>query len=267
MKKTEVMKTLKSLGSEQTAKTYARHGAQPPMFGVKYADLYKLQKQIKCDHALAMQLWETGNHDARTLATLIVDASQMKASDLDTWVKSATSQVTCFAVMTVAIKTPHAHGRAKKWMKSKNQWIAATGWEVIAGLAGLDDSLDDATFAAYIDEIKTKIHDAPNRVRHSMNQSLISIGCRNASLQKQAIAAAKVIGKVDVDHGDTSCKTPDAAAYIKKVVAHRSKKKTGTKKTTAKKVTKKTAKKKSTTKKKTATKKKSTKKKTAKASR
>ena len=33
------------------------------------------------------------------------------------------------------------------------------------------------------------------------------------------MAAAKRIGKIDVDHGATSCKTPDAIPYMKKVIA------------------------------------------------
>ena len=57
-----------------------------------------------------------------------------------------------------------------------------------------------------------------------MNNALINIGTRNASLRKKATAAAKRIGKVAVDHGETNCKTPDAAAYIKKVADHQRKK-------------------------------------------
>ena len=66
---------------------------------------------------------------------------------------------------------------------------------------------------------------AQNRVKDAMNMALISIGTRNPKLEKKALGAAKRIGKVEVDHGETSCKTPDAAAYIKKVLAQRRKKK------------------------------------------
>jgi len=44
--------------------------------------------------------------------------------------------------------------------------------------------------------------------------AVICIGCRSAGLRKAALATAKRIGKVEVDHGDTACKTPDAAQYI-----------------------------------------------------
>ena len=57
-----------------------------------------------------------------------------------------------------------------------------------------------------------------------MNGALIAIGIRNPVLQAKALAVAAQIGKVDVDHGQTSCKTPDAGAYILKTVQHREKK-------------------------------------------
>ena len=49
-----------------------------------------------------------------------------------------------------------------------------------------------------------------------MNSALIAIGIRNEDLERKAIEMAREIGKVQVDHGATSCKTPDAEPYIKK---------------------------------------------------
>ena len=48
-----------------------------------------------------------------------------------------------------------------------------------------------------------------------MNSALIAIGIRNEDLERKAIEIAREIGKVHVDHGATSCKTPDAESYIK----------------------------------------------------
>jgi 3-methyladenine DNA glycosylase AlkD len=50
------------------------------MFGVSYAALGKLKKQIKQEHALAEALWETGNHDARVLATMVADPRKADAA-------------------------------------------------------------------------------------------------------------------------------------------------------------------------------------------
>jgi hypothetical protein len=60
--------------------------------------------------------------------------------------------------------------------------------------------------------------------RHSMNQAVIAIGIYKPSLRDDAIATAERIGKVEVDHGETSCKTPDAVTYINKAAARESSK-------------------------------------------
>ena len=57
-----------------------------------------------------------------------------------------------------------------------------------------------------------------------MIMAVINIGLRSPLLEKTAVAAAKRIGPVEVDHGDTSCQTPDPIAYIAKTKAYRAKK-------------------------------------------
>lgn len=71
----------------------------------------------------------------------------------------------------------------------------------------------------YLETIERDIHQRANRVREAMNSALIAIGMRSPALEEQALAIAAAIGKVHVDHGDTGCKTPDAAAYIHKARA------------------------------------------------
>lgn len=61
--------------------------------------------------------------------------------------------------------------------------------------------------------------DRTRRKRHSINSQLISIGICNPRLEAKTLGTARRIGKVEVDHGETSCKTPDATAYIDKTVA------------------------------------------------
>jgi len=67
------------MGTAQNRKVYARHGVGEDMYGVSYSNLGKLRKSIKRHHALAEQLWATGNHDARVLATMIADPAEMKS--------------------------------------------------------------------------------------------------------------------------------------------------------------------------------------------
>jgi 3-methyladenine DNA glycosylase AlkD len=223
MKLKEVMAALAAAGSEQTRKTYARHGVTRQMYGVSCAALEKLRKSIKIDHELAQQLWKTGIHDAQVLATMIDDPSQTSAVSLTRWVGDADDPLLCAFVSKFASKTSSAAACFEEWSQSDNDWTSATGWTVLAELAGSDSELSDAFFQKQLKTIEQHIHTAKNRTRYAMNSALIGIGIRNPALQKQALAAAARIGKVEVDHGDTSCKTPDAIAYIKKAAARKKK--------------------------------------------
>ena len=86
---TELMNELESLGSEQTRKTFIRHGAKEPFFGVKIGDLKKFVKHVKKDQELALALYETGNHDAMYLAGLAVDPKKLSKEMLQKWVEDA----------------------------------------------------------------------------------------------------------------------------------------------------------------------------------
>ena len=89
----ETMSALEKAGSAQTRKTYARHGAVEPMFGVSFATLKTMLKRIGVDHELALALWDTGNFDARNLAVKIADPSRMSSSDLDRWASVPAARV------------------------------------------------------------------------------------------------------------------------------------------------------------------------------
>lgn len=214
----ETMQELESLGTEQNRKVYRRHGAGPNLYGVSWAHLGKLKKKLKINHPLAVELWDSGNYDARILATLIADPAQLTSTVLEEWVK----QIDCYTLASAFAKltaaSPLASAKASKWSKSKTEWTAASGWDT-AGALAVSKNGDDAEFVALLPIIEGSIHAAKNRVRHSMNSALIAIGSRNPKLRRAAIATAKRIGKVDVDHGETGCQTPDAVAYINKVAA------------------------------------------------
>jgi len=220
MTRTEVMKELEANGTAQNRKVYRRHGIQGDLFGVSYAALGKLKKRIKIDHPLAEQLWATGNHDARTLATMIGDPAQIRAATLSAWVKDLDNRGLAAALSNLAAAAPSAKGRMEKWTASKGEMTACTGWHVLASIARQDNGLPNAYFANYLKTIESEIHTSKNWAKHAMNNALINIGVRNPVLEKKAIAAAKRIGRIEIDHGETGCKTPDAAAYIKKTVAH-----------------------------------------------
>lgn len=215
----ETLRQLESLGTEQNRKVYRRHGVSANLFGVSYAHQHKLAKALKGNHPLALELWASGNHDARVLATLIADPAQGDDQLLDEWVCDLDSYGLTNAFAGFAGKTDRARDKAEQWRNSAEEWPGRAGWQLVSHLAMQDKDLPDAYFLARLEEIEGEIHTRKNRVRDAMNNALIAIGIRNAALEPPALAAAARIGKVIVDHGQTGCKTPDAATYIQRTLA------------------------------------------------
>ncbi len=212
----EVMQQLEEYGTEQNRKTYKNHGAKEPLFGVSFANLKLLKKKIKKDHDLAVGLWETKNMDAMTLATYILDPKKITTEQLNSWIQDVDYYCLMDVLMTSICTSPIAIERMEEWTKSNDEWIGRAGWSLLANIAIKNKTLHDDFFSPYLEEIKENIHNEKNRKKEAMNSALIAIGIRNEDLERQAIEIASEIGKVEVDHGATSCKTPDAESYIKK---------------------------------------------------
>ena len=68
-----ILEEIKPLGRDNYKKVLLNHGVKDPCFGVKIEDLKKIQKRIKKDYRLALDLYDTGIYDAMYLAGLIAD--------------------------------------------------------------------------------------------------------------------------------------------------------------------------------------------------
>jgi 3-methyladenine DNA glycosylase AlkD len=217
----EVMLEMETMGSEQYRKTFRRHGAKDPMFGVSAANLKLLTKKIKKDHELAKKLWATGNYDARILATMIADPAQATEALLDEWAASLDAHVLSDYLAGYASKTAFAQAKAVQWSRSDEELIGRAGWHLLSNMAREDQVLPDSYFEPFLSEIESGIHSSKNRKREAMNGAIIALGVRSMGLQEKALLTAKNVGKVELDHGDTDCKTPDATQYILKTAARK----------------------------------------------
>ncbi len=215
----EILEELKSLGSESIKKVLRNHGVQEPFFGVKIGDMKPIQKRIKKDYKLALDLYDTGNYDAMYLAGLVADDARMTRKDLDRWAKMARGGALASATVPwVAAGGPHGYEVALEWVESKKENVAVAGWSTLGCLAALknDEDLDLAGLKRLLERVRTTIHREPDSVRNAMNGFLIAIGTYVRGLSDLAVQAAKDIGEVTVDMGNTACKVPNALEYIEK---------------------------------------------------
>jgi 3-methyladenine DNA glycosylase AlkD len=216
----EVLKALQKLGKPGTAAIYARHGVKGACYGVPYAALSTLVKRLPVDHALALALWRSGVHDARVLATRIADPARATPRELARLLADTDNYVLCDAVAALIARTRHARTLSLRFIDAEDEWVSAAGYDVLSILA-LEGKLDAALGKRLIARIARDLHRAPNRTRHSMNAALIALGGAIEGLAEPALAAARALGTVEVDHGKTGCKTPAAGPYIARMQAHR----------------------------------------------
>ena len=216
----EILEQLKPLGKDSYKSVLLKHGIKEPIFGVKIEDLKKIQKKIKKDYRLALELFDTGVYDAMYLAGLIADDLKMTTRDLQHWVDSANCPtISEYTVPWVATESLHGHELALHWIESKKESVASSGWATLGGLVSIKDDadLDLLELKRLLQRVQKQIHLQPNRVRYVMNGFVIAVGCYVKALTEVASQIGSKIGPVTVDTSGTACKVPFAPDNIQKV--------------------------------------------------
>lgn len=221
MKAAAVLTELKKLGTEQTKKTLLRHGAAEPLYGVKVEDMKKLLKKLAPNHALALELFDSGVGDAMYLAALLCDPKELTEKQLGVWAKKASSPVLSeYAVAWAAAESRFATALALAWISSKHANVAASGWATLSSHVAItkDDALDLRQLEGLLARVRKEIGAAPNRVRSCMNGFVIAVAVYVKPLSGAAQKVAAELGKVEVDVGDTACRIPVATESIAKAL-------------------------------------------------
>ena len=221
----QVLLQLEKLGKAQARKTYLRHGYAEPLYGVSFADLGALKKRIKTNHSLAEGLWKSGNADARILATMVADPTKLTEAQADRWAKEANFRTLRDYLGCLAGESPLALPLAAKWNAADDPALRQLSGAIVAYMNREGRDVPVSLQKAMLKRIERDIHTADNWSRYGMMYSLIGIGAYCPALTGEVIAAAKRIGKVEFDPGETDCKMPDPIPYIEKTIAHNKRRK------------------------------------------
>jgi 3-methyladenine DNA glycosylase AlkD len=215
----EIVEELRAFGTENIKKVLRNHGVQEPFFGVKIGDMKKIQKRIKTDYQLALDLYATGNYDAMYLAGLVADDARMTKKDLNRWVKTADGGVLASATVPwVAAGSHHGYEIALEWIESEKENVAVAGWATLSSLVAMkdDDDLDMDGLKRLLQRVQKTIHQQPDSVRLAMNGYVIALGTYVQGLSDLAAQTAAKVGEVSVDMGNTARQVPNALECINK---------------------------------------------------
>lgn len=224
----EILAQLRDMGTESTRKILEKHGAPSNQYGVKVEDMKKIQKKIKKDHALSLELFDSGIPDAQYLAGLIADEKKMTKKDLQHWAETAGwHQLSEYTVAWIAAESDHGWQLGLQWIDSKEASVQSSGWATLANLVALkeDEELDIKELKNLLHRVQKEINTASDRVRTTMNNFIISVGGYVKQLTDEAVNIGKSLGSLSVDKQGNTSKLPYAPDYIRKLVAKGYKKK------------------------------------------
>lgn len=166
--------------------------------GVSVPVMRKMAKQIKKNHQLALELWETGIAEARIVAALIAEPGELTESQMESWVKDFNSWDVCDQVcMNLFDKTPLAWKKVYDWSQREEEFVKRAAFALIACLAWHDKQAADDKFLHLLPIIKNGATDPRNYVKKAVNWALRHIGKRNINLNKAALKMAYDIREID----------------------------------------------------------------------
>jgi len=191
---------LRSLRDERNIAGQRRYGIAPKteQLGIPAPVLRAIAKEHRRNHALALELWASGVHDARVLAALIDDPKQVTRTQMERWTRDCDNWAVTDACCCVLFdRTPFAIEKAQAWSARKAEFVKRCGFVLMAGLAVHRKELPDDLFLEFLPVIRREATDERNFVKKAANWALRQIGKRSPRLRRAAIAEAKRILKID----------------------------------------------------------------------
>ncbi len=195
----EIIKQLESLSSVKNKAGMARFGINTERaYGITIKDLRKLANRIKRNHVLAQQLWDSGMHEARILASMVDEPELVTEQQVECWASDFNSwDLVDQCCLNLFSKTKFAYSKCFDFSKRREEFIKRTAFALMACLAWQKNSMLDSKLEKFFPIIIRQSVDDRNFVKKAVNWALRQLGKRNRQLNKKAIAAARAIQKLN----------------------------------------------------------------------
>ena len=192
-----ILRELRRRGSPKAREGMSRFGIQTnKALGVSIPQIRDLAKKVGTNHELAQQLWMTGIHEARILASMVDDPAKVSEGQMDKWALDFDSwDVVDGCCGNLFDKTRFAIGKAHEWSKRKEEYVKRAAFVLMAELAVHDKKASDQIFLDFLPVTVREASDDRNFVKKAVNWAVRQIGKRNAALNAAAIRTCDEIAK------------------------------------------------------------------------
>lgn len=194
----EVIRLLTSKANPANVDGMARFGINTVgTLGISVVDLRKIAKEIGSDHPLALQLWGSGLHEARLLASFIDDPQLVSEEQAEAWASDFDSWDVCDEVCGLFEATPFAYRKVREWSSRPEEFVKRAAFAILAGLAVHDKAAEDRIFEDFFPILAAQAFDDRNFVRKAVNWALRNIGKRSRHLNQAAVQWAHRIAGME----------------------------------------------------------------------
>jgi 3-methyladenine DNA glycosylase AlkD len=161
--------------------------------GVSVPDIRAVAKRCGTDHRLAGELWNSGLHEARILATLVADPERMNDDQMESWVGDLSSWDVCDFAADLISASPAGRTKIREWARRPEGFVKRCAFSMIARRAVWAKQAPDREFLGYLPLIRRAATDERNEVKKGVSWALRQIGKRNRPLHAAAIGEAEQI--------------------------------------------------------------------------
>jgi 3-methyladenine DNA glycosylase AlkD len=160
------------------------------ILGVTIPVIRKLARNTS-DQRLAQELWDSGIHEARILATMVADPDTFSRVMADAWAEEFDSwDLVDQACLNLLWKVPFANDLALEWPHHEAEYIRRAGFSLMAVLAVHAKSWPDERFTPFFPIMIQYATDERHFVVKAINWALRQVGKSRPSLRQNALDTA-----------------------------------------------------------------------------
>ena len=214
----DTLEHLKALGDDKVRMRNSRNGAGDNQYGVKLSDIRKVAKTLKSNHQLAIELWKTGNIDARFLATLVIEPEALSAAEMDQMVRSVVFVRVADWLNSYVVRNHAAKERLRQaWMTSDHPMAARAGWDLT--MERIVRSPQGLNIPALLDRVENEMGGVAPEIQWTMNGALAEIGIHFPEHRKRALLIGEKLGVFRDYPTSKGCTSPFAPIWINEMVS------------------------------------------------
>lgn len=194
---------------------------------IKRGDLKKLAKDIKQDHELAMQLWQSGGFNARLLAVLIMDKKQLDqgliddlAAAMQSHTETEQNQLSEWLMANQLMKNKATMALLLTWRQSDSALLRRLYWYHQARLRWAGQTPPDNS-AELMDILEADLAGEVPQVQWTMNFCAAWIGIFQPEYRDRCVQLGEKLGLYKDEKVARNCTPSYLPEFIRIEVAKR----------------------------------------------